>query len=55
MIIGQMFNAFNIANKSGYSYSLSSPSTFGQATGRAQQTFGSAGPRAVQLGARVTF
>jgi hypothetical protein len=55
MIIGQLFNAFNIANKSGYSYSLSSPSTFGQATGRAQQTFGSAGPRALQLGARVSF
>ena len=28
---------------------------FGQATGRAGQTFGSSGPRAVQIGARFTF
>jgi hypothetical protein len=55
MIIGQMFNAFNISNKSGYSYSLSSPASFGQPTARAAQTFGSAGPRALQLGARISF
>jgi hypothetical protein len=29
--------------------------SFGQATGRAGQTFGSAGPRAVQVGGRFTF
>jgi hypothetical protein len=28
---------------------------FGQATARQGQTFGSAGPRAVQIGARFTF
>jgi hypothetical protein len=55
LIIGQMFNAFNISNLSGYSFSLSSPTTFGQPTSRAAQTFGSAGPRALQLGARLSF
>jgi hypothetical protein len=74
-ILGEMFNAFNIANKTGYSSSLDtgaagsvcqqgsvlpgSPGaiscSFGQATGRAGQGFGSAGPRAVQVGARFTF
>jgi len=55
MIIGQMFNAFNVQNLGGYSYNLSSPSTFGVATSRAAQTFGSAGPRAVQIAARLNF
>jgi hypothetical protein len=54
-IQAQLFNAFNISNKSGYGYNLSSPATFGQATARAAQTFGSAGPRALQLGARLSF
>jgi hypothetical protein len=52
---GQLFNAFNISNLSGYSFSLSSPATFGLATARAAQTFGSAGPRALQLAVRVSF
>ena len=52
-IMGEMFNAFNIANLSGYSFRLDS--SFGQPTQRVNQTFGSAGPRAVQVGARVTF
>ena len=70
-----MFNAFNIANLTGYSFNLDQAAagsvcqqgsvapgstgaigcSFGQATQRAGQTFGSAGPRAVQLGARFTF
>ena len=70
-ILAEMFNAFNISNKTGYSYTLDNASTatavcqqgstagqscsFGQATSRPGQTFGSAGPRAVQLGARFTF
>jgi hypothetical protein len=74
-ILAEMFNAFNIANLTGYSSNLDqgvagnvcqqgsvapgSPNaiscSFGQATQRVGQTFGSAGPRAVQLGARFTF
>ena len=62
-ILGEMFNAFNIANLSGFSYTLdtksSNPATqafsFGQPTQRVNQTFGSAGPRALQVGARFTF
>jgi hypothetical protein len=62
-ILAEMFNAFNISNLSGYSYVLDTKNSnaaaqtyaFGQATSRAAQTFGSAGPRAVQVGARFTF
>ncbi len=67
----EMFNAFNISNLTGYSLTLDNATTpnavcqqgstagqscsFGQPTARQGQTFGSAGPRAVQLGARFTF
>ncbi len=72
-IMGEMFNAFNIANLSGNSWNLdtlqagcsltngaftSCPAqtyAFGQPTQRVVQTFGSGGPRAVQVGARFTF
>ena len=62
-IFGEFFNAFNIANLSGYGRNLdkvnSNPAAqsfaFGQPTARAQQVFGSGGPRAIQVGARVTF
>jgi hypothetical protein len=75
-VLAEMFNAFNIANLTGYSFTLdtlapgcsvtngafaSCPSgatqtyNFGQPTQRAFQTFGSGGPRALQLGARFTF
>jgi hypothetical protein len=73
-ILAEMFNAFNIANLTGYSSNLDvgvagnvcqqgsvAPGSgviscsYGQATQRAGQTFGSAGPRAVQVGARFTF
>ena len=58
-----MFNVFNIANLSGYSFNLDSavpagrPQTysFGQPTQRITQVFGSGGPRALQLGARFSF
>jgi len=53
-IFGEMFNVFNYANYSGYSFDPSS-SAFGIATQRVTQVFGSGGPRAVQVGARVTF
>jgi hypothetical protein len=74
-ILGEMFNAFNIANLTGYSQSLdtgaagnicqqgsvvagsagSQSCSYGQPTSRAGQNFGSAGPRAAQVGARFTF
>ena len=52
-VFGEAFNAFNIANLTGYSYVLG-PS-FGQPTARFNQVFGSGGPRALQVGARLTF
>jgi hypothetical protein len=53
-LIGEAFNLFNIANLSGRSGDLTSPA-FGQPTSRFTQVFGSGGPRAFQLGARVSF
>jgi hypothetical protein len=52
-VMGEAFNAFNIANLTGYSFTLG-PS-FGQPTQRASQTFLSGGPRAFQVGARISF
>jgi len=54
ILYGQVFNAFNISNLSGYSFTLNTAG-FGQPTSRAAQTFGSAGPRAEQIGARINF
>jgi hypothetical protein len=54
-VFGEMFNVFNIANLGGYSFTLNNTATFGQPTNRASQVFGSGGPRALQLGARITF
>ena len=53
-IIGEVFNVYNAANLSGHSGNLNS-SAFGQPTARFTQVFGSGGPRAFQLGARVNF
>jgi len=53
-IAGEVFNAFNIANLSGYGFTLGT-ATFGNPTARAIQTFGSGGPRAFQVLARVSF
>ena len=50
---GEVFNAFNIANLTGYNFLLGP--TFGQPTSRQQQTFASGGPRAFQVLARVSF
>lgn len=49
----EAFNVFNIANLTGFSATLNS--SFGQATGRAGQNFGTGGPRAFQLGSRISF
>ena len=58
-IIGEMFNAFNIANLSYPSFTLDPAGTttpaFGQPTQRVGQSLGQGGPRAVQVGARFQF
>src|SRR5579864_9355395 len=53
----ELFNAFNIANLTYAATPTLNSSAFGQPTGRVGQasTFGSFGPRAVQVGARFTF
>ena len=53
-LIGEVFNLFNIGNLSGRSGDLLYPG-FGQPTSRVSQVFGSGGPRAFQLAARVSF
>jgi hypothetical protein len=54
VLIGEVFNVFNLANLSGQSGNLLD-SSFGQPTSRFTQVFGSGGPRAFQLAARVSF
>jgi hypothetical protein len=53
-LIGEAFNLYNSANLSDFSGDLTSPG-FGQPLTRATQVFGSGGPRAFQLGARISF
>jgi hypothetical protein len=53
-IFGECFNVFNIANLTFYNEVLNAPN-FGQASQRATNIFGSGGPRAFQLGSRLTF
>jgi hypothetical protein len=53
-LIGEVFNLFNVANLTGYSGVLNQLN-YGQPTARAGQVFGSGGPRAFQLAARVEF
>jgi hypothetical protein len=55
LLFGEVFNLFNTANLVQYSGNLLEPSTFGQPAGRFTQIFGSGGPRAFQLGLRITF
>jgi len=54
---GEFFNAFNIANLTYNASPTVNSSAFGQPTGRVGQasTFGSGGPRAIQVGGRFTF
>jgi hypothetical protein len=54
-LIGEAFNIYNAANLSDFSGDLTSVTLFGQPTSRATQVFGSGGPRAFQLGARISF
>jgi hypothetical protein len=48
------FNIFNVANLTGYSAELNQPN-FGQPTDRINQVFGTGGPRAFQISARLKF
>jgi carboxypeptidase family protein len=54
---GEIFNAFNIANLTYSVTPVLNSAAFGQPTGRVGQasTFGSGGPRAIQVGGRFTF
>jgi hypothetical protein len=54
-IIGEVFNVLNTSNLTNFNFNLESPATFGKANQRVGQTFGSGGPRAFQLAARVGF
>jgi hypothetical protein len=54
-VFGELFNLLNTENLIDYSGNILSPATFGQPGARFAQVFGSGGPRAFQLGARVSF
>jgi len=54
-LIGEVFNILNTSNLTNFNFNLVVPATFGKANQRVGQTFGSGGPRAFQLAARVSF
>ena len=53
-VFTEIFNVFNIANLSGYNFDLTSVN-FGKPTQRISGVFGSGGPRAFQVGGRISF
>ena len=53
-IFGEVFNLLNTANLVGYDGNLAG-AAFGQPASRFTQVFGSGGPRAAQVGAKLTF
>ncbi len=55
VLFGEVFNLLNTANLVGYGSNLANPAEFGQPGTRFTQVFGSGGPRAFQLGARISF
>lgn len=55
ILLGEVFNLFNIANLVGYSGNIDNVASFGQPGARFNQVFGSGGPRAFQIGARLVF
>jgi hypothetical protein len=52
-LVGEIYNLFNISNKTSYNGRLDS--SFGQATGKANPNFGIGGPRVFQIGGRIKF
>jgi hypothetical protein len=55
VLFGEVFNLFNTSNLIGYDGNIANSAEFGQARSRFSQVFGSGGPRAFQLGARISF
>ena len=53
-LVGEVFNLLNTPNLQGYTGDLTNPG-FGQPISRVDQAFGSGGPRAVQLGLKMSF
>ena len=53
-VFGEVFNVLNTANLTGWVDNLLAPS-FGQPSARASNIFGTGGPRAFQLGSRLSF
>ena len=54
-LFGEVFNLLNTANLVQYSGNIANPTEFGQPSARFTQVFGSGGPRAFQLGLRLSF
>jgi hypothetical protein len=54
-LIAEVFNILNTSNLTNFNFNLVVPATFGKANQRVGQTFGSGGPRAFQLAARLSF
>jgi hypothetical protein len=55
ILLAEVFNLLNTANLVQYSGNIADTAAFGQAGARSTQVFGSGGPRAFQLGARLSF
>jgi hypothetical protein len=55
VLFGEVFNLLNTANLVQYDGNIANPAEFGQPDARFTQVFGSGGPRAFQLGMRVSF
>jgi hypothetical protein len=54
-LFGEVFNVLNTANLVQYDGNIANPAGFAQPGARSTQIFGSGGPRAFQLGMRVSF
>jgi hypothetical protein len=55
VLIGEVFNLLNTANLVQFSGNIADRAAFGQPSARFSQVFGSGGPRAFQLGVRLSF
>jgi hypothetical protein len=55
VIFGEVFNLLNIANLVQFGNNIANPDEFGQPGARFSQVFGSGGPRAFQVGIKVSF
>jgi hypothetical protein len=54
-VFGEVFNVLNTANLVQYDGNIANQAGFAQPGARFTQVFGSGGPRAFQLGMRVSF